>query len=97
MKRGEGFPFLDLSFRFTIRAFVRDCDEDTKAFYAIVAIPNAPGYILISISTPAGRFKLIRASIVRSVGFMISIKRLWIRISYWSRDCLSIKVERLTV
>src|SRR5690349_12784504 len=33
-------------------------------------------YILISTSTPAGKFRLMRASIVRSVGFKISIKRL---------------------
>lgn len=39
-------------------------------------------YILISTSTPAGRFKLMRESIVRSVGFTMSIMRLCTRISY---------------
>ncbi len=54
-------------------------------------------YILISTSTPAGRFKLISASIVRGVGSTMSIKRLWIRISYCSRESLWTNVERLTV
>lgn len=54
-------------------------------------------YVLISTSTPAGRLRLIRESMVFSVGSAISIKRLWIRISYWSRESLCTKVDRFTV
>src|SRR3989338_10020258 len=54
-------------------------------------------YILISMSTPAGRFMLLRASMVFGVGFAMSISRLWMRISNCSREFLCTKVERLTV
>lgn len=38
--------------------------------------------VFIDTSTPAGRFKLIRVSTVRGVDSIISISRLWTRISY---------------
>src|SRR3989344_1009012 len=53
--------------------------------------------ILISISTPAGRFKLDRDSMIFWLGFRMSIRRLCTRSSNCSLEFLSMKVERLTV
>src|SRR3989344_6756960 len=47
--------------------------------------------------TPDGRLRLVSASITFGAGFIMSIKRLWIRISNCSRASLWTKVERLTV
>jgi len=59
---------------------------------------SASDYIIfISISTPAGKFKLVSALIVRGVGFIISIMRLCTRISNCSRAFLCTKLERFTV
>src|SRR4026208_1721798 len=40
-------------------------------------------FSLIWTSTPAGSASFIRASTVLSVGFRMSMSRLWVRISYW--------------
>ena len=45
-------------------------------------------YSLISISTPAGRSSLVRASTVRGVGCRMSMRRLWVLISNCSRESL---------
>ena len=47
--------------------------------------PDLSAYNLISISTPAGSSKLIRASTVLLDGLKMSIRRLWVRISNCSR------------
>src|SRR3989441_7081807 len=61
-------------------------------------LPQQPvGHSLISTSTPAARLSFIRASIVSGVGSMISMSRLYVRISNCSRDFLSAWVERCTV
>lgn len=39
-------------------------------------------YIFISMSTPAGKLKLVKSSMVLAVGSIISIILLWTRISY---------------
>src|SRR6266566_3886828 len=62
---------------------------------ALVTMPLL--YSLISMSTPAGRFNRVRASTVLLVGSIISIRRLCVRISNWSRASLSINGERITV
>lgn len=53
--------------------------------------------ILISMSTPAGRFRFDNSSIVFAVGLTMSIKRLCTRISYCSRAFLCTNVDRNTV
>ena len=58
---------------------------------------GAPYTILISISTPAGRFKLLSDSIIFWLGFRMSTMRLWMRSSNCSRESLWTKVERFTV
>jgi len=44
---------------------------------------------LILISTPAGKLNLFNASIVLAVACLMSINRLWVRISYCCRAFLS--------
>ena len=64
----------DLSSRFDVGGMqweLRPCHQRDD----ILAVPLRI-YILISMSTPAGKLRLIRASIVRSVGLTMSIKRL---------------------
>ena len=41
-------------------------------------------HIFISISTPAGKVRFIRASIILGLGFIMSISLLWVLISYCS-------------
>lgn len=54
-------------------------------------------YILISMSTPAGKLRFIKESMIFELGPDISIKRLWTLISNCSREFLSIKEDLLTV
>ena len=54
-------------------------------------------YILISISTPAGRLRFVRASITFGLGVRISMILLCVRISYCSRESLCTNAERFTV
>src|SRR3989338_8460559 len=54
-------------------------------------------HIFNSISTPAGKFRFIKASIILGVGDVMSIILLWVRISNCSREVLSIKEDLLTV
>jgi hypothetical protein len=54
-------------------------------------------YIFISISTPAGRFRFVNASISFGLGSTISIKRLCVRISNCSLASLCTNGERFTV
>src|SRR3989339_1967693 len=53
--------------------------------------------ILISISTPEGRERLCKLSMVLKVVSLRSIRRRCVRISNWSRASLWTKVERFTV
>src|SRR5277367_3544025 len=48
-------------------------------------------------STPAGRLSFLSSSTVLAVGWMMSRRRLWVRISNWSMLFLSTCGERLTV
>lgn len=48
-------------------------------------------------STPAGKFKLVRASITFGFGLKMSINRLCVRISYCSRASLCTNEDRFTV
>src|SRR5471030_566025 len=48
-------------------------------------------------STPAGRLSFLSSSTVLAVGWMMSKRRLWVRISNWSMLFLSTWGERLTV
>src|SRR6056297_393021 len=54
-------------------------------------------YSLIWTSTPAARSSFISASTVLSLGSTMSISRLWVRISYWSRASLLTCGETRTV
>src|SRR5439155_16922667 len=63
----------------------------------LASISEASAYILIVISTPAGKLSFFNSSTVFEVGSIISSKRLWVRISNWSIDFLSTCGERLTV
>jgi hypothetical protein len=47
-------------------------------------------------STPAGRSRRIRESTVFGVGSMMSMRRLWVRISKCSRESLYLWGERMT-
>ena len=58
---------------------------------------SCKGQALIRISTPAGISSRPNASIVLAVGSMMSMMRLWVRISNCSRDFLSMCGERSTV
>src|SRR3989344_2327651 len=53
--------------------------------------------ILISISTPAGKLRDDRDSIIFGLGFMISTRRLWTRSSNCSLESLCTKVDLFTV
>lgn len=53
--------------------------------------------ILISMSTPAGRLRLDKASMVLGLLSLRSINRLCVRISNCSREVLCTKVDLLTV
>jgi hypothetical protein len=75
-------------------------DSYTTLFYSnrtIIPQLNLDVYILISISTPAGRFNRISISIVFESGSTTSINRLCVRISKCSCESLSINVDRRTV
>src|SRR3989338_5639048 len=54
-------------------------------------------YILTSISTPAGKFRFVIASTILGVGFKISKRRRWTRISNCSLAFLWTKEDRFTV
>lgn len=59
--------------------------------------PRSKAQALMRISTPAGMFRLLRASTVCEVGSEMKISRLCVRISNCSRDFLSMNGERRTV
>src|SRR5207237_7591649 len=52
---------------------------------------------LISMETPAGRLRRMSASAPRGFGSRMSTMRLWVRISNFSRESLSMNGERITV
>src|SRR5262249_57037348 len=52
---------------------------------------------LISMLTPDGRLRRMRASTTLGLGSRMSTMRLWVRISNCSRESLSMKGERTTV
>src|SRR5690606_12348463 len=59
--------------------------------------PFTRAYCLISTSTPAGSTSFISASTVLALGFVISSRRLCVRLSNCSRDFLSMWGPRRTV
>ena len=94
-KRPERSQF-DVSFDEKFRAghSVRNLSALT---FDVVRPQPPPADALILMSTPAGSDSLFNASIVFPVGWMMSINRLWVRISNCSRDFLSMCGLRSTV
>ena len=66
-------------------------------FLPMIAAIGPASRVLISMSTPAGRCsRRWSESIVFGVGWWMSIRRLWVRISKCSRESLSLNGERIT-